>query len=152
VQSEPFSTQVIVVSLLALAITVGVYGLVAGIVKLDDAGLYMLRKSVSGSFNSLQRFIGRSLLIIAPLLMKFLSIVGTAAMFLVGGGILVHSIEVIHHATDWLIKNLGVGLEGIVASIAPIIIEGVVGLLAGALVLAVVSFVAKIWPSKSITE
>jgi len=152
VQSEPFSTQVAVVSLLALAITVGVYGLVAGIVKLDDAGLYMLRKSVSGSFNSLQRFIGRSLLIIAPLLMKFLSIVGTAAMFLVGGGILVHSIAVIHHATDWLMKALGIPLEGIAASIVPIVIEGAVGLIAGALVLVIVSLGAKIWPSKSTAQ
>ena len=149
VQSEPFSTQVVVVSLLALAITIGVYGLVAGIVKLDDAGLYLLRKSVSGGFNALQRFIGRSLLIIAPLLMKFLSIVGTAAMFLVGGGILVHSINMIHHGTDWLMKALGIPLDGIIASIAPIVIEGAVGLIAGALVLAVVSLVAKIWPSKS---
>jgi predicted DNA repair protein MutK len=152
VQEEPFSTQVAVVSLLALAITIGVYGLVAGIVKLDDAGLYMLRKSVSGSFDSLQRFIGRSLLIIAPLLMKFLSIVGTAAMFLVGGGILVHSIEVVHHATDSLMKTIGIPDEGIVSSIAPILIEGAVGLIAGALVLLVVSLVAKMWPAKSVAH
>ena len=95
VQAEPLSTQIAVVSALAIAITIGVYGLVAGIVKLDDAGLYMLRKSVSGSFNSIQRFIGRSLLIIAPLLMKSLAIIGTAAMFLVGGGIVVH-LSLIH--------------------------------------------------------
>ena len=148
VQSEPFLTQVIVVSLLALGITFGVYGLVAGIVKLDDVGLYMLKKSVSGSFNDLQRFVGRSLLIIAPLLMKFLSIVGTAAMFLVGGGILVHSIEIIHHATDSLMSALGVPLEGLVAALVPVLVEGTVGLIAGALVLAVVALVAKVWPSK----
>ena len=148
VQSEPFLTQVIVVSLLALGITFGVYGLVAGIVKLDDVGLYMLKKSVSGSFNDLQRLVGRSLLIIAPLLMKFLSIVGTAAMFLVGGGILVHSIEIIHHATDSLMSALGVPLEGLVAALVPVLVEGTVGLIAGALVLAVVALVAKVWPSK----
>ena len=149
VQSEPFLTQVIVVSLLALGITFGVYGLVAGIVKLDDVGLYMLKKSVSGSFNDLQRLVGRSLLIIAPLLMKFLSIVGTAAMFLVGGGILVHSIEIIHHATDSLMSALGVPLEGIVAALVPVLVEGTVGLIAGALVLAIVTLVAKVWPLKS---
>ena len=149
VQSEPFLTQVIVVSLLALGITFGVYGLVAGIVKLDDVGLYMLKKSVSGSFNDLQRFVGRSLLIIAPLLMKFLSIVGTAAMFLVGGGILVHSIEIIHHATDSLMSALGVPLEGLVAALVPVLVEGTVGLIAGALVLAIVTLVAKVWPLKS---
>ena len=148
VQSEPFLTQVIVVSLLALGITFGVYGLVAGIVKLDDVGLYMLKKSVSGSFNDLQRFVGRSLLIIAPLLMKFLSIVGTAAMFLVGGGILVHSIEIIHHATDSLMSAMGVPLEGIVATLVPVLVEGTVGLIAGALVLAIVTLVAKVWPLK----
>ena len=100
VQVEPFVTQVTVVSLLALAINVVVYGLVAGIVKLDDAGLFLLRKSVSGSFNSVQRAAGRGVLIIAPLLMKTLSIVGTATMFLVGGGILVHSIPVLHHLLE----------------------------------------------------
>ena len=149
VQSEPFLTQVIVVSLLALGITFGVYGLVAGIVKLDDVGLYMLKKSVSGSFNDLQRLVGRSLLIIAPLLMKFLSIVGTAAMFLVGGGILVHSIEIIHHATDSLMSAMGVPLAGIVAALVPVLVEGTVGLIAGALVLAIVTLVAKVWPLKS---
>ena len=149
VQSEPFLTQVIVVSLLALGITFGVYGLVAGIVKLDDVGLYMLKKSVSGSFNDLQRLVGRSLLIIAPLLMKFLSIVGTAAMFLVGGGILVHSIEIIHHATDSLMSAMGVPLEGIFAALVPVLVEGTVGLIAGALVLAIVTLVAKVWPLKS---
>ena len=152
VQSEPFLTQVIVVSLLALGITFGVYGLVAGIVKLDDVGLYMLKKSVSGSFNDLQRLVGRSLLIIAPLLMKFLSIVGTAAMFLVGGGILVHSIEIIHHATDSLMSAMGVPLEGIVATLVPVLVEGTVGLIAGALVLAIVTLVAKVWPLKSIAN
>ena len=149
VQSEPFLTQVIVVSLLALGITFGVYGLVAGIVKLDDVGLYMLKKSVSGSFNDLQRLVGRSLLIIAPLLMKFLSIVGTAAMFLVGGGILVHSIGIIHHVTDSLMSVMGVPLEGIVAALVPVLVEGTVGLIAGALVLAIVTLVAKVWPLKS---
>ena len=152
VQSEPFLTQVIVVSLLALGITFGVYGLVAGIVKLDDVGLYMLKKSVSGSFNDLQRLVGRSLLIIAPLLMKFLSIVGTAAMFLVGGGILVHSIGIIHHATDSLMSAMGVPLEGIVVALVPVLVEGMVGLIAGALVLAIVTLVAKVWPLKSIAN
>ena len=115
VQSEPFLNQVLVVSSLALLITVGVYGLVAGIVKLDDAGLYLLRKSVSGSFNAIQRFVGRLLLRIAPLLMKSLAIIGTAAMFLVGGGILVHSIPAIHHVVlymvEWLATNIGQFLD-----------------------------------------
>lgn len=133
VQAEPFSTQVTVVSLLALAITIGVYGLVAGIVKLDDAGLYLLRKSVSGSFNGVQRAAGRGLLIIAPLLMKTLSIVGTAAMFLVGGGILVHSIPVLHHILEPMLHS--VESIKIAASVVPILLEGLVGVIAGAIVL-----------------
>jgi hypothetical protein len=142
VQAEPFATQVTVVSLLALAITVGVYGLVAGIVKLDDAGLYLLRKSVSGNFNSIQRTAGRSLLIIAPLLMKTLSIVGTAAMFLVGGGILVHSIPVLHHILEPVLHS--VESLKVAASVVPILLEGLVGIIAGAIVLLVVTVSLKV--------
>ncbi|MGY0637862.1 MAG: DUF808 domain-containing protein [Paraglaciecola chathamensis] len=143
VQAEPLSTQIAVVSALAIAITIGVYGLVAGIVKLDDAGLYMLRKSVSGSFNSIQRFIGRSLLIIAPLLMKSLAIIGTAAMFLVGGGIVVHSITAIHHVVEGIIHPL-TEQGGVVAAVLPVVAEGIVGIIAGGLVLLAVSVVGKI--------
>ena len=143
VQSEPFATQVTVVSLLAIAITVGVYGLVAGIVKLDDAGLYLLRKSVSGNFNSIQRAAGRGLLIIAPLLMKTLSIVGTAAMFLVGGGILVHSIPLLHHILEPVLHC--VESIKIAASIVPVLLEGLVGIVAGAVVLLVVTLSLKVF-------
>lgn len=137
VQAEPFATQVTVVSLLALAITVGVYGLVAGIVKLDDAGLYLLRKSVSGTFNRIQRSVGRGLLIFAPLLMKTLSIVGTAAMFLVGGGILVHSVPVIHHLLEPILQ--AVESISIADFIVPILLDGTVGVIAGAIVLLFVT-------------
>jgi predicted DNA repair protein MutK len=143
VQAEPFATQVTVVSLLALAITVGVYGLVAGIVKLDDAGLYLLRKSVSGSFNSMQRSAGRALLIIAPLLMKTLSIIGTAAMFLVGGGILVHSIPIIHQLLEPVLDS--VGSIKLAVSVVPILLEGLVGIIAGSLVLLAFTLGSKIF-------
>ncbi|WP_339898706.1 DUF808 domain-containing protein [Paraglaciecola polaris] len=143
VQAEPLSTQIIVVSLLAIAITVGVYGLVAGIVKLDDAGLYMLRKSVSGSFNSLQRFVGRSLLIIAPLLMKSLAIIGTAAMFLVGGGIVVHSVPFVHHVVANVLTQFS-GVGSTINAILPILADGIVGIVAGGLVLLIVSLMGKL--------
>jgi predicted DNA repair protein MutK len=143
VQAEPFATQVTVVSLLALAITVSVYGLVAGIVKLDDVGLYLLRKSVSGSFNSMQRAIGRGLLITAPLLMKTLSVVGTAAMFLVGGGILVHSIPVINHLLEPILQSIE--SIKIAASVVPILLEGLIGIVAGTLVLLAVTLSQKIF-------
>ena len=149
VQDADFSTQVAVVSGLALAFTVGVYGLVAGIVKLDDAGLYMLRKSVSGSFNGFQRMVGRSLLIIAPLLMKTLSIVGTAAMFLVGGGILVHSIPQIHHVVHHLVELMSNQTGGLGQSLGAILLEGLTGLIAGILVLIVVTLAMKLKPVKS---
>ncbi len=133
VQAAPFSTQVTVVSLLALAITIGVYGLVAGIVKLDDAGLYLLRKSVSGGFKRIQRSLGRALLIIAPMLMKTLSVVGTAAMFLVGGGILVHSLKWLHHLLLPLIQFAGT--VDYIGWLLPTLIDGVVGVIAGILAL-----------------
>ena len=144
VQSEPFLTQVIVVSSLALLITIGVYGLVAGIVKLDDAGLYLLRKSTSGSFNAIQRFFGRLLLRIAPLLMKSLAIIGTIAMFLVGGGILVHSIPAIHHVVQNIVEWLATNIGQFSHTIAPILIDGIIGLIAGGLVLVVVSLISKL--------
>jgi predicted DNA repair protein MutK len=143
VQAENFVTQVTVVSLLALAITVGVYGLVAGIVKLDDAGLYLLRKSVSGGLNRIQRSVGRGLLIFAPLLMKTLSVIGTAAMFLVGGGILVHSIPFIHHLLEPILHD--VESINVAASAVPILLDGLVGIIAGALVLLAVRLSIKMF-------
>lgn len=143
VQDQPLTTQIAVVSALAIAITIGVYGLVAGIVKLDDVGLYMLRKSVSGSFNTIQRFIGRSLLIIAPMLMKSLAIIGTAAMFLVGGGIVVHSVPFIHHIVGDILQP-ATEQGGALASILPVVADGVVGIIAGGLVLLVVTLASKI--------
>ena len=152
VKNELFGTQVAVLSGLAILFTVGVYGLVAGIVKLDDLGLYMLRKSVSGGFNGLQRFIGRSILIIAPLLMKTLSIVGTAAMFLVGGGILVHSIPAVHHIVQDMVAWLSATMGSLMEAIAPFMIEGLVGVIAGAAVLFVVNMLLKLLPNKQRSE
>lgn len=141
VQEATFGIQVAVVSGLALAITFGVYGLVAGIVKLDDLGLYLLRKSVSGRFNTMQRALGRGLLIFAPALMKTLTVVGTIAMFLVGGGILVHSFawlhNNVHHVVEFLANFLGTMAEVAV----PTLIEGIVGVMAGGIVLLAVTLV-----------
>jgi uncharacterized protein len=127
VASQPMQTQFTVLAVVALLMTVGVYGLVAGIVKLDDAGLYLSRQASATA----QAF-GRFLLVFAPWLMKGLAIAGTAAMFLVGGGILVHGLPALHH----LIQPLG-GVIGFLA-------EGLVGVVAGALVLAVVMLVQKV--------
>ena len=144
VKEAAFETQVMVISLLAIAITVGVYGLVAAIVKLDDLGLYLLRKSVSGHFNTLQRALGRGLLMFAPFLMKLLTIVGTIAMFLVGGGIIVHSFSWLstqfHHLENWFSQYIG----SLSDSILPILLDGMIGMIAGALVLGIVTVISRL--------
>lgn len=122
--------QALVLTVIAIVMTVGVYGLVAGIVKLDDAGLWLLEQSqVSG--NKFQALLGRVLLAAAPRLMQFLAIAGTIAMFLVGGGILVHAIELLHH---WQLEVTNIGkslLYGIGETLAPLIFDGVLGVVVG---------------------
>jgi hypothetical protein len=108
-----FARQVAVLSAIAVLMTVGVYGLVAGIVKLDDAGLYLSRRT-----HRLARATGAAVLRAAPLLMKALSVVGTAAMFLVGGGILAHGIPVLHRLAEgkhWSVSAAVDGATGIAA-------------------------------------
>lgn len=143
VQSQTFEMQVMVVSFMALLITVGVYGLVAGIVKIDDFGLYLLEKSKTGYFNGIQKVTGSALLVFAPFLMKSLAIVGTIAMFLVGGGILVHSIEPIHHVTSAIITWTNNLVTMDISLLLSILVEGIVGAIAGAIVLPIVSFIQK---------
>ena len=100
VATATFSEQVAVVSLIALVMTVGVYGLVAGIVKLDDLGLYMMMRKGKSFFKQVVRKVGTWLLNLTPYLMRTLSILGTAAMFLVGGSIIGHGIPALHHLTE----------------------------------------------------
>lgn len=102
VQDRALLTQLTVMIVIAAVMTVGVYGIVAAIVKLDDAGLYLSRVEGDGVFARLARGLGRSILAAAPWLMKALSIVGTIAMFLVGGGILAHGIPFLHHGVESL--------------------------------------------------
>lgn len=138
VQDSSFTTQVTVLSFLALAITVGVYGIVAAIVKIDDAGLYLLNNA--SSERSPKALLGKSLLHFAPILMKLLSVVGTLAMFLVGGGILVHNIPAIHHVLQVL---LGEG-QGLLHLLLNTSAEGLTGVIAGGLCLALVLAFQKI--------
>ncbi len=139
VSDASLTTQIGVLVALSLAITVGVYGLVAGLVKMDDVGLYMLRKSLTGSMNGLQRFIGRALLVTAPALMKTLAVVGTVAMFLVGGGILTHSIGFMHVITDWFVSAAPNA-----ALVMSILADGIVGVVAGSIIAFVFALIAKL--------
>ena len=141
VAASPFMTQVTVLSGIALIMTVGVYGLVAGIVKLDDAGLHLSMLEGASAARKLLRGIGRALLAAAPYLMKSLSVIGTAAMFMVGGGILVHGVpggeEFVHKLSE---RTHGVpGIGGLLAAIGPTIINGLAGVVAGAAALLGVS-------------
>jgi hypothetical protein len=143
VKDAALGTQIAVVSGIAVVMTAGVYGLVAGIVKLDDAGLYLARSAEAGSsaWNRVKRVLGNGLLGAAPHLMKTLSVVGTIAMFLVGGGILVHGIphahEVLEHAAEAVHAVPGIG--ALFAVITPTLLNTLAGVLAGAVVLVVVS-------------
>ena len=126
VADQDFTRQVLVLCAISLVMTIGVYGLVAGIVKLDDAGLHLTRRA--GNFS---RQIGRAILWGAPFLMKTLSILGTAAMFLVGGGIVTHGIPWLHHAIED-----AAGKAGALAPLVPPLLNGLCGLVAGGIVLA----------------
>jgi predicted DNA repair protein MutK len=131
--------KTLVLVILAVAVTVGVYGLVAGIVKMDDLGLYLLRKS-----GNIKQKIGQLLLAAAPKLMKFLSIAGTLAMFLVGGGILVHGIGFLDHEVEDLAH-----LTGVFESVTTMLLNGLIGLIVGVVVVAIVTAIGKLRGNKS---
>ena len=134
VQGQPFVTQLTVLVSIALIMTIGVYGLVAGIVKLDDAGLYLSKRAGSGV-----QAIGRGILVAAPWLMKALSVAGTVAMFLVGGGILVHGVPAFAHAIEaWA------ATAGVLGTIGSMLVNAGIGLVAGAIVLAGVELVKRV--------
>ncbi len=129
----------IVLAIIAMTITVGVYGLVAGIVKMDDLGLYLMKQT-----GNVKQKIGEFLLSAAPKLMKFLSIAGTLAMFLVGGGILVHGIDYLHHEVEDLAH-----LTGVFESITTMLLNALVGLAVGVIVVVIFAFVNKVRGNKS---
>jgi predicted DNA repair protein MutK len=152
VAGAPLLTQLIVLIGIALVVTVGVYGIVAGIVRLDDLGLYLMRKKGGGSGVTFQRSVGRKILVAAPYLMKGLAVVGTVAMFLVGGGIISHGIPVLHHLIEGAESKVEMlpAVGSIMGALTPTLLNLGIGLLAGALVLAVVTLGQKIF-SKTTT-
>lgn len=146
VENAPFAQQVTVLIAIAVVMTVGVYGLVAGIVKIDDAGLYLSKKASSAA-----QGIGRLLLAGAPLLMKTLSVVGTAAMFMVGGSILMHGVPALHHMVDSAAASAGgvAGIGPVLKAVTPTVIDAIAGVIAGAIVLLVVTLGKKLFKGKT---
>jgi len=134
VAGSAFAVQLAVLGAIALVMTAGVYGLVAAIVKLDDLGLYL-----SGQTHSAARSAGAAILRAAPWLMKGLSVAGTAAMFLVGGGILVHGAAPVREALEHLTEGAGAAFGAL-----PILLNAVVGVVAGAVVLGAVTLVQRV--------
>ena len=140
VQASPFVTQLTVLTSIALAMTAGVYGLVAGIVKLDDGGLHLSLKPGNRWSARLQRSVGRGILVSAPYLMKGLSVAGTTAMFLVGGGILTHGVPSLNRWIEHFSLRAGATLQPVLS----MTLDAVVGILAGALVLAGVTAIHRL--------
>ncbi|KXI23368.1 DUF808 domain-containing protein [Photobacterium sanguinicancri] len=139
VQGQVFLTQLAVVSLIAIVMTIGVYGLVAGIVKLDDAGFYLVANSKTGSFKNT---FGQGLVQLAPHLMRALGVIGTIAMFLVGGGIIMHSIPQSH---DWLHTLISMLPDStLITVLLSSVVNGMVGVLSGILVLLIVDLAKKL--------
>ncbi|KMJ53116.1 membrane protein [Vogesella sp. EB] len=142
VAAAPFLSQLTVLSGIALIMTVGVYGLVAGIVKLDDGGLYL-----KGKDSIALQWLGALMLNAAPYLMKTLAIVGTAAMFMVGGGILTHGLSFLHHAIEQTTAIAGnLPLVGrTLALLTPTVLDALTGIVAGALALLLVTAGQRGW-------
>jgi len=140
VATASFLNQVLVLSGIALVMTVGVYGLVAGIVKLDDAGLYLSLRT-----SAFAQACGRGILRLAPWLMKALSVIGTAAMFMVGGGILSHGLppveSAVHHAAEWVARDA----SHLLSAIVPTLLNALLGIVAGLLSVPLVSLATRLW-------
>ncbi|MCO4202540.1 DUF808 domain-containing protein [Aeromonas taiwanensis] len=147
VQGSSLGLQIAVVAGIALLMTVGVYGLVGLIVKLDDIGLHLLQKPDGGA---LRRAVGQGLLVTAPRLMHLLALVGTIAMFMVGGGILVHGWPFAHH----LIEGAGAAVAtlpamgAVLAVVTPTLLNALVGVVAGLVLVLVMTLVGKLQPAK----
>jgi predicted DNA repair protein MutK len=145
VAAAAFATQVGVLVGIAVLMTVGVYGIVAGIVKLDDGGLYLSQRVGDSAAARASRALGRGILRAAPWLMKTLSVAGTAAMFLVGGGILTHNIGPVHHAIEAIMP------PGALGTLVAMLADFVIGVIVGAAVLGAVTLVQRMRSGRAAT-
>ncbi|NNA07890.1 DUF808 domain-containing protein [Pseudomonas lundensis] len=144
VADAPLMQQVVVLSGIAIVMTVGVYGVVAGIVKMDDGGLYLTQKTGEDTWPRFQRRFGQGVLNAAPYMMKALTVIGTAAMFMVGGGILVHGVPLLHHWVESVALS-SAPFVGPLSVIVPTLLNAVAGIIAGAVVLAGVTAASSLW-------
>lgn len=153
VKDVSFEMQAAVVSGIAVLITVVVYGLVAGIVKLDDAGFYLIKQEGEALWDRLKRAFGRGLLIFAPFLMKSLAVIGTAAMFLVGGGILLHGMHFLEPGVSYLTEAAASvpTVGGLLSALTPTLAGAVLGILAGGLLVLLLTLFSKLKPSKTVS-
>ncbi|HSN51190.1 MAG TPA: DUF808 domain-containing protein [Woeseiaceae bacterium] len=151
VQDAELAVRIGVVSLIAALMTVGVYGLVAGIVKLDDVGMHLMEKPGENRKAALQRWFGERILAFAPVMMKTLSVLGTAAMFLVGGGIIVHGLPLLavwlHDIEDYA-HALPVARD-LFSGLAALVFNAVTGIVVGGLLVGVQSLVKRLRPKKA---
>ena len=142
-QSVPLAQQATVLVAISIAFTIGVYALVAGFVKLDDLGIYLCAGA-----SRVKRAAGRFILLATPYLMKALSIGGTVALFLVGGGIIVHGLPMLEHLVEPA-RNLALPMVGAwIANTVPLLIDFVAGFVVGAIVLLSVKLTARLIPKK----
>ena len=142
VATAVFATKLTVLAIIAIAMTIGVYGAVAVIVKIDDMGLYLTQKA-----SSFKQKVGHGLLAFAPILMKTLTVVGTLAMFLVGGGIINHAVPLLHHLSEDAVDHIEhiPTVGSIFGAITPTFINFITGMIAGFIVFGIVTLLKKIW-------
>ena len=142
VATAVFATKLTVLAIIAIAMTIGVYGAVAVIVKIDDMGLYLTQKA-----SSFQQKVGHGLLAFAPILMKTLTVVGTLAMFLVGGGIINHAVPLLHHLSEDAVDHIEhiPTVGSIFGAITPTFINFITGMIAGFIVFGIMTLLKKLW-------
>lgn len=143
--------QIAVLSVIAIGMTIGVYGLVAVIVKLDDVGLHWQQLEPNRVFNKLLNKVGSGLLVFAPRLMQSLSWIGLVAMFLVGGGMLTHNIAFLHHFSEAILTAFNVS-SGLSQALFTMLIDGAYGLIAGLVIAIALHKVQQIRNPNQITE
>lgn len=149
---EPLVSQILILIIVAFSMTIGVYGVVAGIVKLDDVGMFLEKRSGG---KGCVHFIGHKMIAFAPKLMKLLTVIGTAAMFFVGGGIIVHKIPLIFHHVDFFVEHqmaflyamvepISAGLSHQLESVMLYLVDGIIGLIVGVVLVGMVSMLNRL--------